>query len=115
MFGMDALQSGPVPTYPSRRSLIFILIISRRPSSNGESILFLSQENIVRVLRADLGNDPQLCSAFNMIVLASIDNTVREGMRGHDFPLTENPHLRDDLSQEELEYLESEINKLMKS
>lgn len=95
--------------------VLFFLIIPRNPSSSGEGILFLSQENIVRVLLADLGDDPQLHSAFNMIVLASIDNTVREVMLGRDFPLTENPLLRDDLSQEELEYLESEIKKLMKS
>jgi hypothetical protein len=91
--------------------VLFFLLMPHSPSSNGEGILFLSQENIVRVLLADLGDDPQLRSAFSTIVLASIDNTLRELMPGHDFPLTENPLLRDDLSQEELEYLEAEIKK----
>lgn len=94
---------------------LFFLILPQHSGLNGDTILFLSPENVVNELLEDMGDDPQLQHAFNLMVLASIDISLEEVMPGRDFPLVENPLLLDDLSQEELEYLESEIKKLMKS
>jgi hypothetical protein len=97
-------------------ALVFFFVIMPKPQHTlVEESLVLSLEDTLTCLHPVFRNDPELESQFNALLLA----TIREELADDELLIlslpVENPLFWEDLTEEELLYLELEIKKDIKS
>lgn len=84
-----------------------VLILSRHPGPQEEH--FFSLENSLVRIYQEIGSDSELEEIFNSVILSSIGEALEESGLGTRPDFYMNPLFWEDLSEEELNYLESAI------
>lgn len=96
-------------------SLLFVLVVPQGDRQGPTEVYAFSLEDALASLSAELGNDLRLEVSFNELLAATIPDAAEASdteFLGNPF---ENPLFWEDLSEEELRYIESEMKKEIKS
>ncbi len=96
-------------------ALIFVIVVGLliyviQNSTPQEEYIF-SFENSVAKIYQEIGSDAELEELFNSAILASIGETLEDSEWGERPDIYENLILWEDLTEEEMKFLESEIKK----
>jgi len=91
-------------------SLVFLLNRGQAPEND-----IFSYEVCLDRLHQEIGNDAKLEADFNRIILGSLGEGMDSGALGEHSLLSEDPFFWENLSDEELQFMEQEIKKEMKS
>ena len=99
--------------------LIFVIVVglslylikNRAP----QEVYIFSFESSLSQIYQEIGNDPELEDFFNSVILASIGEILEDSGWIISPDIYENPLLWEDLTEEEMRFLESEIKKNAKS
>jgi len=91
-----------------------LTIFFLQPKRTSEIPIFSFEDSLDEIY-LEIGNNHELESLFNSLVLSSLEEILEESHRGLNSDFYEDPLLWESLSEEELEFLESEIKKEMKT
>lgn len=87
---------------------LYFLRFSEKPAPK---VYVFSYEESLNQIYQEIGRDPELENMFNLVVLASIGESLEEPEWRDSTGFQDNPLLWENLSEEELKLIESEIKK----
>ena len=95
--------------------ILVLLVVPPYISRQQDDYYIFSMEETMVQVRMEVGNDPDLEAAFNSLIQTAIEEEYENIDLGDEAVYWENPLEFEDLSEEELLFLEAEIKKEIKS
>jgi hypothetical protein len=124
--GVERATARPYPVFRDRRAwlaagalaaaavLVLLVLPPQKAGLRDKGVAFSIDETLAQVF-TEIGDDPELERAFNTLLASFLRGIMESSPGGIGLGHYDSPLLWQDLTEEELRFLENEIKKEMKS